>query len=115
MAIRWETASQALLNAVLLLLGMILAAVPLALWMVWSEILFVAVVAVFCIALPLYIALSWFERPSAGGPAAPRPTIDTDFIDEAQRLHPWVHHHFRHGTTQFNGAMAKLRGLIRLK
>jgi hypothetical protein len=109
MSIHWHGVPNAMLNAALLLLGLVLAAVPLALWLVWSEPLFYGVIAVFGLALPLYLVLSRFEEPGNSTRPAPPPQIGPELVDEMQRLMPLIHHHHRRGTARFNRAMARLR------
>ena len=106
-----------LTNLGLLLLGLVLTATPLALWVAWTETLFLVVLATGAIAGVLYCLLLQFEKPA--GPAQ-RQAIDhvrlgsvpDRNIEELQRLHPFIHHHRASGGPRFRAAMYRLKRLL---
>ncbi len=98
----------------LILLGLVLMVTPLALWVAWTETIFLAVLATGATALVLYGVLDRFERP-----ANPAQSETSDYVRavnlpdkitaELQNLHPFIHHHRPSGGPKFRTAMNRLK------
>ncbi len=98
----------------LLLLGWVLMATPLALWVAWTETIFLAVLMTGATALVLYGVLDRFERP-----ANPTQSESSDYVRarilpvksivELQNLHPFIHHHQPSGGSKVHTAMNRLK------
>ncbi len=98
----------------LILLGLVLMVTPLALWVAWTETIFLGVLATGAIALVLYGVLDRFERPANPSQSESsdcvRAKIWPDkFIVELQKLHPFIHHHRPSGGPKFHKAMSHLK------
>lgn len=98
----------------LMLLGLVLMVTPLALWVAWTETIFLAVLVTGATAAALYGVLARFEKPANPAQAEPsdhiRPVILLDkYILELQRLHPFIHHHRPSGSRKFHTAMYHLK------
>ncbi len=99
----------------LVVLGMILALSPLALWVAWSETVFVVVLGVGAVAMGLLFALislgdeNDVDRRAAGK----QPILNPELIAEMHRLMPFTYHHRRLGDPRIRRKMAKLRALMR--
>lgn len=100
----------------LVVLGLIMMATPLALWIAWSKTVFFAVVLVGIAATALYCFLIEYEKPAEpkrSGPPYHRVEAWTHAaIARLQRLHPFVHHNRLAGGAQFNAAMARLKRFL---
>lgn len=98
----------------MIVIGLVLAVIPLALWVAWSESVFFAVLALLAVATVVFIALA---RPGPEEQAPPRveprQILSDDFIAELHRLVPFTYHHRRLGDTRLRGKFAKLRALMR--
>jgi len=98
----------------LILLGLVLMVTPLALWVAWTETIFLAVLATGATALVLYGVLDRFERP-----VNPAQNETSDYVRavnlpdeitaELQNLHPFIHHHRPSGGPKFRTAMNRLK------
>ena len=98
----------------LIFLGLVLMVTPLALWVAWTETIFLAVLATGATALVLYGVLDRFERPT--NPARSESSdhvraviLPDEIIVELQDLHPFIHHHRPSGGTKFHKAMSRLK------
>jgi len=96
----------------MVVLGLILAVVPLALWLAWSETAFYSVLAVGAVAMGLILALISF------GPDDDRPTRTTmvsapELIAEIQQLAPITDHHRRLGDPRLAKMLAVIRAMMR--
>ncbi len=98
----------------LIFLGLVLMVTPLALWVAWTETIFLAVLATGATALVLYGVLDRFERPA--NPARSETSDDVravilpdELIVELQELHPFIHHHRPSGGPKFHTAMNRLK------
>ena len=98
----------------LIFLGLVLMATPLALWVAWTETIFIGVLATGAAALVLYGVLDRFERPA--NPARSETSDDVragnlpdEIIVELQDLHPFIHHHRPTGGPKFHTAMFRLK------
>lgn len=101
----------------LLLLGLVLMATPLALWVAWTDTLLLVVLAAGVTASVLYCVLVRFERPAVPGQSdsadsARIAQLPGKLIEELQALHPFVHHHRPSGGPKFRAAMNRLKRLL---
>ena len=92
-------------------LGIVLAAMPVALWVAWTPVGWAVVVAVGFFAAAALIALGHRQTaedasPSPGEAASGLP--DT-FVATVHELFPLTYHHSRAGPRRFRDAMEKLR------
>ena len=98
----------------LIFLGLVLMVTPLALWVAWTETIFLAVLATGATALVLYGVLDRFERPT--NPARSESSdhvraviLPDEITAELQDLHPFIHHHRPSGGPKFHKAMSRLK------
>ena len=96
------------------LLGMVVAATPIALWVAWTHTIFFGVILVGAVAAALYCYFADFANlrpmtPRAFPDEVRRATLDDGFVRDVQRLHPFVHHHRPHGGPIFSAMMAPLK------
>jgi len=95
-----------------LALGIVLALVPLALWVAWSPDMLLFVIAAGGVSAALLIVL-W--GPSESGrieEGQPRTVVSDQFVEEVHRLFPLTYHHSRRGKLRFRRAMEKLRRMV---
>ena len=100
--------ADSLITLGLTLFGIVLAVTPLALWVAWTETIFLGVLVTGATAAGLYSVLASFEKPPAQGEPSDyvRPVILSDkFILKLQSLHPFIHHHRPSGGPKFHTAM----------
>lgn len=93
-------------------LGLALAATPVALWIAWTPTLLVAVLAG-CLACALLLV--WLQRWDAATLAAvetPRPQVNERFFAEMHRIAPLVYHHSLREPARFRRAMRRVRRLL---
>lgn len=100
-------------------LGVVLAAVPLALWVSWSQAVFLAVVMGCAVALAAFVALAWSGQAEgqahrAGRRTAGQVIANPEFIAELQRLMPFTYHHRRLGDSRIRRKLARARTLMGL-
>jgi len=98
----------------LILLGLVLMVTPLALWVAWTETIFLGVLATGATALVLYGVLDRFERPADPTQGESSDYVRTkvlpaNSIVELQELHPFIHHHTPTGSSKFQIAMFRLK------
>ena len=103
-----------LMTAGLLLLGLVLMVTPLALWVAWTDAIFLVVLATGAMAGVLYCVLVRFERPadanqSEASEDVPAGNLPGTMIEDLQRLHPFIHHHRPTGGPKFRRAMTRLK------
>ncbi len=98
----------------LIFLGLVLMVTPLALWVAWTETIFLAVLATGATALVLYGVLDRFETPA--NPAQSETSdhvraviLPDEITAELQDLHPFIHHHRPSGGPKFRTAMSRLK------
>jgi len=98
----------------LIFLGLVLMVTPLALWVAWTESLFLAVLATGVTAGVLYCLLVGFEKPA--DPARSETSDDLRlgdvpdrYIEELQGLHPFIHHHRASGGPKLRRAMDHMK------
>jgi len=101
----------------LILLGWVLMMTPLALWVAWTETMFLGVLATGATALVLYGVLDRFERPA--DPAQSKSSdyvraknLPVESIVELQNLHPFIHHRRQSGDPKFQIAMYRMKKLL---
>lgn len=99
-------------------LGIILAAVPLALWVAWTPGMFLVVLGMGWASAVLIIALVDWQRYAGddrhaqrGGDSAA--AVSDEFVAEIQRISPLTYHHAWIEKARFRTAMEKLRQLLR--
>jgi hypothetical protein len=97
-----------------ILLGLVLMVTPLALWVAWTETIFLGVLVTGATALVLYGVLDRFERPA--NPAQSETSdhvraviLPDKIIGDLQKLHPFIHHHRPSGGSKFHTAMNHLK------
>ena len=92
-------------------LGIVLAAMPVALWVAWSPIAWAVVVAAGLVAAALLIALDHRRMPEDAS-ALPReaaPALPDTFVATVHEVFPLTYHHSREGPRRFRDAMEELR------
>ncbi len=100
--------ADSLITLGLTLIGIVMVLTPLALWVAWTETIFLVVLVTSATAAALYGVLARFEKPPAQGEPSDyvRPAnLPDKFILELQRLHPFIHHHRPSGGPKFLTAM----------
>ncbi len=106
--------ADSLITLGLVLLGLVLVVTPLALWVAWTETIFLVVLVTGATATALCGVLVRFERPANPAQSEPsdyvRPVIlPNKYILELQNLHPFIHHHRPSGGPKFRTAMYRLK------
>jgi hypothetical protein len=99
-------------------LGIVLAVVPLALWVAQSPAVLLAVLATGGVCAALLVALSGLQdasleeaRNAQEDPA--RADVPDAFVEELHHLFPLVYHHSRREKQRFRRTMETLRRLMR--
>lgn len=95
-------------------LGIVLALVPLALWVAWTEVMLMMVLAVAAVAAALLTVLAEFENRAVevnGGGS--REALTDESIAEIHRIFPLVYHHSLKENARFRGAMERVHRLTR--
>ena len=98
-------------------LGILLAAVPLALWIAWSPAILFAVIVTAGVCAALLIALSRLQdepRDEARNLEEDPAHIEVPdaFVEELHQLFPLVYHHSRREKQRFRRTMETLRRLM---
>ncbi len=99
----------------LTLIGIVIVVTPLALWVAWTETIFLVVLVTGATAAALYGVLARFERPPAQIEPSDsvRPVIlPKNFLLELQRLHPFIHHHRPSGSPKLLTAMYHIKKFL---
>jgi hypothetical protein len=93
-----------------IILGFVLAATPVLLWIAWSatQVLCLMLAALVCAALLARLVETTPEGEHQGGG---RTALPPEFIEEVHRLFPLTYHHSKHETQRFRQAMQKLAKL----
>lgn len=93
------------------ILGLVMAATPLALWVAWNQTVFVLVLAMFATALVLFSILSVFEEPRTRDRrnSAPTTRLSDEFLSELSSMGPWIYHNRLPGDPGFQRKMDRLR------
>jgi hypothetical protein len=92
-------------------LGIVLAVVPVALWVAWTPIVWAIVIAVGFVAAALLIALGHRRAAEDAGasPVEAAPALPDTFVATVHEIFPLTYHHSREGPRRFRSAMEKLR------
>lgn len=98
--------------------GIVLAAVPLALWVAWTPFGFLMVLAAGAVSIVLlgYLAS---RLPSGTDEARPphdrvaKPVVSDEFVEEIHKISPLIYHHSPKESAKFRRAMRRLRQLMR--
>lgn len=98
----------------LAILGLILMATPLALWVAWSGPVLLLILGTGLAAAVLFCVLVGYERPPDPSEkirnAEPRRATAADAAtEEIRNLHTFVYHNRLSATARFRAAMARLR------
>ena len=106
--------ADSLITRGLILLGLVLMMTPLALWVAWTETIFLGVLATGATALVLYGVLDRFERPanptqSESSDHVRARILPVKSIVELQNLHPFIHYRRQSGGPKFQIAMYHLK------
>jgi hypothetical protein len=96
------------------LLGMVVAATPLALWIAWTHAVFFAVLLIGAAAAALYCFFADVANlrpmpPHAFPDTVRKATIADKVVRDVQRLQPFVHHHRPAGGPKFSAMVAQLK------
>ena len=94
------------------LLGLVLAATPVALWIAWEPEILVGVLATTLVSALLLVLVHRRIAPQRDAPAQPHPELRDEFFVEMHRVFPLVHHHRRKQSARFARAMQKVRRLV---
>jgi hypothetical protein len=97
--------------------GLVLSALPVAMWVAWSPMVFVLVVATGAVSAAMLIVLIdrcgvESDRPSASASAGPHAVPPGEFVEELHRIFPLTYHHSLVGRSRFRHAMGRLRRLV---
>ena len=98
--------------------GIILAAVPLALWIAWTRVgflivLVVAVASVVLLGVLLPRLPSGNDQPQIGHDDEMRTVLPNEFVEEIHKISPLTYHHSGIEKVRFRRAMNRLRRMIR--
>jgi hypothetical protein len=93
-------------------LGLVLAATPVTLWIAWTPALLGGALAASLGCALLLVALHRLDPTTRDGAEAPRPRVDERFFHEMHRIAPLVHHHSLRESARFRGAMDRARRLV---
>lgn len=107
----------AIREIVMIVCGLIMAVVPLALWMAWSRPVFAGILTTCMIAMAVIVVLSRFDddgnRLAPGETMPGKQTLDDAFHDEMRRHVPLINHRRNLTDRSARRQMARLRALIR--
>jgi len=92
-------------------LGLVLAATPVAMWIAWEPEILLAVLATSLVCAALLILVHRLDARSTA-PSWQRPALDDRFFVEMHRVFPLVHHHRRTESARFREAMRRVRRLV---
>jgi hypothetical protein len=100
-----------------IVLGVVLAATPVALWIAWTaaQVVWIMLAAAVCaVLLALLVDSSRSGAGNQGSPAGAggKVVLPEQFIEEVQRLYPLTYHHSRLETSRFREAMKRLSRLV---
>jgi len=109
--------AHALRSGAITLLGIILAAVPLALWVAWTEAMLLAVVGAAVVSAALLVVLIDFGPPEADSSAAAahdlrRRALPAEAIEEIHGIFPLTYHHSLVGRARFHRAMRRVMQML---
>ena len=118
MSIEQDSLSDHLREIGFVILGLVLALVPLALWVAWSETAFFTVLSICALATTLFIALAWLgAKPDRVSPpfadTRPPAVVSDEAIAEMHRLMPFTYHHRSLKDPRLGRIFAPLLALLR--
>jgi hypothetical protein len=93
-------------------LGIVLALVPVALWVAWTPLVWLAVVTAGVVAAALLIALEYWRPRTDEGASSARPELPDEAIAAVHEVFPLTYHHSFRQTARFRRAMDTLRRII---
>jgi hypothetical protein len=91
-------------------IGIVLAATPVLLWIAWTPEILLGVMLVSVLCAALLVVLTESSQDQGGD--VPR-ALPPEFVAEVHELFPLTYHHSRHETPRFRRAMKKMSRLIR--
>jgi len=94
------------------LLGIVLAATPVALWIAWEPEILLAVLALALASALLLVLVHRLDPAQHAAPTWRHPELRDQFFVEMHRVFPLVHHHRRTLSGRFGEAMRKVRRLV---
>jgi len=92
------------------LVGMVLAAAPVALWIAWSPALLAGTLVVTVLGAGLLVLLT--EAQPQGG-VEDETRLSEEFLQEVQQLHPMIYHHSGRRSSRFQRTMRRLLQLMK--
>jgi hypothetical protein len=96
-------------------LGMVLALMPVALWVAWTPFVWLIVVAVGVFAGALLVALEYWRPQAHESANSPRRELPPDeAIAAIHEVFPLTYHHSFRETTRFRLAMDTVRRVLRV-
>jgi len=100
----------------LTVLGLIATITPLALWVAWSEPVFVFVLGSGIASVTVIWVLAGFEKDDHRGEAShgPEQTLSDESLSELSELGPFVYHHCSTGGPRFQTTMRALKNRLRI-
>lgn len=93
------------------LVGLVLAATPVALWIAWSPAMLAATLAVAVLGAGLYVLLTEEETEPGGTHDGAR--LPDTFLQEVQQLHPMIYHHSGRRSSRFQRTMRRLSAMMK--
>jgi hypothetical protein len=93
-------------------LGIVLALVPVALWVAWTPWVWVIVVAVGVVAAALLVAVGYCWSPAGEGASSAKPELPDEGIAAIHEAFPLTYHHSFRQTARFRRAMDALRRVL---
>lgn len=98
--------------------GIVLAVVPLALWVAWSPNAFLLILVVCAVSVVLLGILVKRLPPRNDGTDGQqdddmKSVLPDGFVEEIHKIYPLTYHHSRIGRARFRRAMDRLRQMIR--
>jgi hypothetical protein len=93
-------------------LGIVLALVPVALWVAWTPLVWVIVVAVGIVAAALLIAITYWYPQAEERASGARPELPDEGIAAIHEVFPLTYHHSFRQTARFRRAMDALRRVL---
>jgi hypothetical protein len=113
MSISGPAVLAALRSGAMTFLGIVLALVPPALWVAWTETLLLTVVLIGVASAVLLVLLADFGPEEAPPREAPRrEVLDEAAVAELHRIFPLTYHHSLVGRARFHRAMHRVLQLI---
>jgi len=93
-------------------LGIVLALVPVALWVAWTPLVWVIVVTVGVVAAALLVAIGYWWPQADEGASGARPELPDEGIGAIHEVFPLTYHHSFRQTARFRRAMDALRRVL---